>query len=74
MSATDNELFDKPLQIPRRKVSIRRDGTDFVVVFKSENVVAFRHREASALRKICGFLRWEIVSDTIAEANDPSSW
>jgi hypothetical protein len=34
----------------------------------------FRHSEASALRKACVLLRWEVVSDTIADPNNLSSW
>ena len=59
---------------PRKKVSIRRDDKDFVVAFQPENFVVFRNGRASALRKLCTSLRWEIVSDTAPEANDPASW
>ena len=58
----------------RKQVSIRRDDKDFVVAFQPEDFVVFRSRRASALRKVCGSLRWEIVSDTVPEANDPASW
>jgi hypothetical protein len=34
----------------------------------------FRNANASALRKACHFLRWEVVSDTVPEANDPATW
>jgi hypothetical protein len=56
---------------PRRRVVIRRDDTDFVVVFQPENLVAFRNVDASALRKACEFLRWEVVSETPHEAQNP---
>jgi hypothetical protein len=52
---------------PRRRVAIRRDDNDFVIVFQPENLVVFRNTDASALRKACQFLRWEIVSDTPPE-------
>jgi hypothetical protein len=55
-------------------VSIRRDDKDFVVAFQPQDIVVFRNGRASALRKACNLLRWEIVSDTIPEANDPASW
>jgi hypothetical protein len=58
----------------RRQVSISRDGEDFVVTFQPDNIVAMRHSEANALRKMCHSLRWEIVSDTIPEPNEPASW
>jgi hypothetical protein len=59
---------------PRQRVSIRRDDKDFVVAFQPEDLVVFRNGYASALRKVCHLLSWEIVSDTVPEANDPASW
>jgi len=59
---------------PRRKVAIRRDSEDFVIAFQPEDIVVFRHAEARALRKACVVLRWEVVGDTVAEANNPASW
>jgi hypothetical protein len=53
----------------RRQVSISRDGEDSVVTFLPDSIVAMRHGEANALRKMCHALRWEIVSDT----PDPAS-
>jgi hypothetical protein len=47
---------------------------DFVVAFQPEDIIAFRYNEASALRRACHFLRWEIVSDTVADPLDPASW
>jgi hypothetical protein len=48
---------------PKRRVSIRRDGEDFVVVSLTEDTVIFRNSEASGLRKLCRQLRWEIAVD-----------
>ena len=64
----------KPYRPLRRKVAIRRDGEDFVIAFQPEDMVVFRHSEARALRKACVVLRWEVVSDTVAEASNPASW
>ena len=49
---------------PRRRVSIRPDGEDFVVVFLAENFVVFRNNDPGALRKVCRSLRWDIVIDS----------
>jgi hypothetical protein len=59
---------------PRRRVSIRRDDGDFVVVFQPDDIVVFRHNEANALRKVCRSLRWDIVSDVAADPANPASW
>jgi hypothetical protein len=48
----------------RRKVSIGRDGSEFVVTLLLEGVIAFRNADAGALRKVCRHLRWEIVVDS----------
>ena len=64
----------KPYRPLRRKVAIRRDGEDFVIVFQPEDIVVFRHAEATALRRACVVFRWEVVSDTIAVASNPASW
>jgi hypothetical protein len=64
-------LINRPL---KRKVAIRRDGEDFVISFQPEDIIVFRHSEARALRKACVFLRWEVVIDTVAEANNLASW
>jgi hypothetical protein len=58
---------------PRRQVSIQRDDKDFVIVFQPEDLIVFRNASASALRKACRFLRLEVVSDAVPEANDPAS-
>ena len=79
--ADGRELGDRepPRSIPgtgyslmeyRRQVAIRRDGDDCVVAIKPDDVIVFRSRDADALRKVCGSLRWEIVSDTTVSAND----
>ena len=64
----------KPYRPLRRKVVIRHDGEDFLIAFQPEDIVVFRHAEGSALRSACVVLRWEVVSDTVAEANNPASW
>ena len=40
-----------------RKVSVERDGTDFVVAFQPEGHVIFRHHDLKALRNVCSKLR-----------------
>ena len=75
MSAFDVvESFRKNALPFKRQVSLNRDGEDFVVAFLPDNIIAMRHSEANALRKMCHTLRWEIVSDTTPEPNDPASW
>ena len=64
-------VINRPL---KRKVAIRHDGDDFVISFLPEETVVFRHAEARALRKACVLLRWEVVSDTIADPNNLASW
>jgi hypothetical protein len=44
-------------------VTLNRAGTDFVVSFYPEDVAALRHTEPNALRKVCTFLRWQIIAD-----------
>jgi hypothetical protein len=46
-----------------RKVSVERDGTDFVVAFQPEGHVIFRHHDLKALRNVCSKLRWEVIED-----------
>ena len=67
------DAIDRFIQ-PRRKVTIRRDANDFVIVLQPEDFVVFRNAGASALLKACRFLRWEVASDTAPEADDPASW
>jgi hypothetical protein len=69
--ATD--AIDRFIQ-PRRKVTIRRGENDFAIVLQPEDFVVFRKADASALRKVCHFLRREVASDTVPEADDPASW
>jgi hypothetical protein len=58
------KAVDSILGRPKRLVTLRRDGDDFVVAFYPEDVVALRHSEAAPLRKMCAFLRWKIISDS----------
>jgi hypothetical protein len=51
------------IERPKRLVTLRRDGDEFVVTFYPEDIVVFRHSEPQPLRKMCTFLRWRIVSD-----------
>jgi hypothetical protein len=59
---------------PRRKVVIRRDNEDFVIAQEADGLVIFRNESATALRKMCGFLHWVVVSDVAVELNDPATW
>jgi hypothetical protein len=62
MSVVD---VDKSVQkAPMRRVSLRSDGEDFVVVSLAENLVIYRSPDADALRKLCHSLRWEIAVDS----------
>lgn len=75
MSALDTvDAFRNDFLSLRRQVSISRDGEDFVVAFQPSNVVVFRHTNAGELRKMCRRLRWEVVTDTVAEPDDLASW
>jgi hypothetical protein len=49
---------------PKRLVTLRRDDADFVISFYPEDTVVFRHIEPLSLRKVCGGLRWKIISDS----------
>jgi hypothetical protein len=51
------------IERPRRLVTLQRDGAEFVVSFYPEDIVVFRHTEPNALRKMCTFLRWQIIAD-----------
>ena len=57
----------------RRQVAMRRDGDDFVVAFEPDGFIIFRNKDADALRKLCGSLRWEIVNDTTS-SEDELAW
>jgi hypothetical protein len=70
MSVASDQVGDSPTNKPGRLVSLRRDNEDFVVAFQPEDVVVFRNPDASALRKVCGFLRWNIISDTSLSVDD----
>ena len=74
LSVLSEDTLGRTFHPVRRRVSIRRDGRDFVVAFQPEDIIVFRYNEASALRRACHFLRWEIVSDTVADPLDPASW
>jgi|GEM_PF-4763894 len=39
----------------------------------SRLIIVFRHANAGELRKMRGRLRWEVVSDTVAEPDDLAS-
>ena len=52
------------IERPKRLVTLRRDGDDFVVVFYPEEIIVFRHNESQPLRKMCAFLRWKIIADS----------
>ena len=67
VAAIDNFLE----ALPRRNVLIRRDGKDFVVVYESQDLVVFRNEDANALRKVCRFLRYTIVSDQALLDTEP---
>jgi hypothetical protein len=67
VAAIDNFLE----ALPRRNVLIRRDGKDFVVVYESQDLVVFRNEDANALRKVCRFLRYTIVSDQALTDAEP---
>jgi hypothetical protein len=64
-------VIDRPL---KRRVanSSRRRGLRYLI--PTEDIIVFRHPEARTLREACVFLRWEVVSDTVAEANNVASW
>jgi hypothetical protein len=75
MSALDVvESFRKGAIPYRRKVTISRDGNEFVVTFLPDNIVALRHSQASELRRMCHTLHWEIITDTVPDPNDLASW
>ena len=57
------------IEQPKRLVTLRRDGVDFVVSFYPEDTIVFRHAEPFSLRKVCAGLRWKIISDG-SNAND----
>ena len=74
MSVVTDDINHSRQKWPKKQVSIRRDDKDFVVAFQPEDFVIFRNGDANALRRLCRLLRWEVISDTIPEANDSASW
>jgi hypothetical protein len=63
------DIIGKLLEYGRgRKVSVQRDGTDFVVAFQPEGHVIFRHLDLKALRHVCSKLRSEAVEDKVVSA------
>ena len=57
--------------------SLWRDGDDFAVLFYPGDIVVFRHTDPHAPRKMCAFLRWEIISGNSAsngEANQKGNF
>ncbi len=58
------------LDRPKRLVTLRRDGEDFVIAFYPEDIVVFRNADPQALRKMCCFLRWKIIRDTTASDDE----
>ena len=48
-------MTDPPVSIdrPKRLVTLRRDGDDFVVLFYPEDIVVLRYTDPQALRKMC---------------------
>jgi YbbR domain-containing protein len=63
MSVVADKINNSLHDVPRRRVSIRRDDNDFIVAIQPENLTVFRNGDASALRRVCRQLRWEIVAD-----------
>jgi hypothetical protein len=57
--------------LPRRDVLIRHDGKDFVVADKAHDIIIFRNEDANALRRVCRFLRYTIVSDQALNDAEP---
>jgi hypothetical protein len=51
------------LQRPKRLVTLRRDGDEYVVAFYPEEIIVFRNEDPHALARMCSFLRWKIISD-----------
>jgi hypothetical protein len=51
------------IERPKRLVTLRSDGADFVVTLYPEDAIVFRHNEPRALRRVCSSLRWKIICD-----------
>jgi hypothetical protein len=56
LAGLDEAQLTSGIERPKRLVTLRRDGDDFVVTFYPEDIVLFHHNEPSALRKMCTFL------------------
>jgi hypothetical protein len=70
MSAA-NVAVGKSVQEPATlRMSIRRDGEDFVIVSPAEDLVVFRSKGANALRKVRRSLHWEIAIDSCLSADN----
>jgi hypothetical protein len=54
----------------KRQVAMKCDGDDFVVALHPEGEVAFRTKDARALRNLCRQLRWQIAIDTTLSIDD----
>jgi hypothetical protein len=70
MPKGSDRAVDALLNKQRRCVALRRDGDEFVVVFYLRTSSPFRNFDANALRKVCTFLHWKIVSDTSLTLDD----
>jgi hypothetical protein len=73
MSLVGSEFSGSVEAGAKRRVSIGRDGNEFVVTLQPEDLVVFRNASAVALRKVCRHLRWEIVSDS-SLSQEALSW
>jgi hypothetical protein len=73
MSLVGSEFSGSVETGAKRRVSIGRDGNEFVVTLQPEDLVVFRNASAAALRKVCRHLRWEIVSDS-SLSQEALSW
>jgi hypothetical protein len=49
----------EPTRKTRRRVSIVRDGDDYVATSREDGIM-MRHRSVSDLRKACLWLQWDI--------------
>jgi hypothetical protein len=70
MSAANVEVGKSVQEPATRRVSIRRDGEDFVIVSLAEDLVVFRNKDANALRRLCRSLHWEIAIDSCLSADN----
>jgi hypothetical protein len=58
-----------------RQATMRRDGNDSVVATYADGLIIFRNKDAAALRKLCSWLRWEIVRDTtVSDDKSAGPW